>query len=99
MKHPSGVVLNLLGPSTDNEPSNILMDIDSKHTGITHFALTVESLEDTKTFLAENQIAITGSFSFGNMSAVFVRDPDRNVIELDAYGTKADDGNDYADHP
>ena len=99
MKHPSGVVLNLLGPSTDNEPSNILMDVDSKHTGITHFALTVDSLEETKSFLAKNEIQITGSFSFGNMSAVFIRDPDRNVIELDAYSGQASEKGDYADHP
>ena len=46
MKHPSGVVLNLLGP------------------------------------------------------AIFIRDPDRNVIELDAFaaGESNHDG-DYADHP
>ena len=45
-------------------------------------------------------IEITGSFSFGDMSAIFIRDPDRNVIELDAYGPTAEDGtNDYSNHP
>ncbi len=86
MKHPSGVVLNLLGPANGSFNSNILMDSDEKHAGITHFALTVESMEETKEFLEGKQIEITGSFSFGGMSAVFIRDPDRNVIELDAYG-------------
>ncbi|MCH7742956.1 MAG: VOC family protein [Proteobacteria bacterium] len=85
MQHPSGVVLNLLGPATGSSTSNILMDVDEKHPGITHFALTVSSLEQTKLFLSDNGIELTGSFSFGNMSAVFIRDPDRNVIELDAY--------------
>ena len=85
MQHPSGVVLNLLGPATSSSASNILMDVDEKHPGITHFALTVSSLEQTKLFLSDNGIELTGSFSFGNMSAVFIRDPDRNVIELDAY--------------
>jgi hypothetical protein len=46
-----------------------------------------------------NNIAITGSFSFGNMSAIFIRDPDRNVIELDAYGEDESEGEGYEHHP
>ena len=100
MKHPSGVVLNLLGPANVDENSNILMDVDDKYSGITHFALTVNSLEDAKAFMSERNIEITGSFSFGNMSAIFIRDPDRNVIELDAYSSvETAHGDDYADHP
>ncbi len=100
MKHPGGVVLNLLGPANVDENNNILMDVDEKYTGITHVALTVKSLEEAKSFLADKAIKITGSFSFGNMSAIFIRDPDRNVIELDAYGTgdSGDSGN-YVNHP
>ena len=99
MKHPCGVVVNLLGPATVLDGSNVLMDIDEKHTGITHFALTVSSIDHAKSFVADKDIAITGSFSFGNMSAIFIRDPDRNVIELDAYGEeeRADQG--YQQHP
>lgn len=100
MKHPGGVVLNLLGPSNVSGTSNILMDVDEKHTGITHVALTVSSLKETKQFVTSNGIKITGSFSFGNMSAIFIRDPDRNVIELDAYGDdESDSDSDYSDHP
>ena len=100
MKHANGVVINLLGPATVSNGSNILMDVDEKHPGITHVALTVASLEATKTFLAESNIEITGSFSFGEMSAVFIRDPDRNVIELDAYGQAGEDNmDDYSAHP
>ena len=100
LRHPSGVVLNLLGPANSPGDSNILMDIDQKHTGVTHFALTVSSLDDAKQFMTDNDIAITGSFSFGGMSAIFVRDPDRNVIELDAYEDAIDTGDgSYADHP
>jgi lactoylglutathione lyase len=100
MRHPAGVVLNLLGPANTQGESNILMDVDEKHTGITHVALTISSLDDAKSFMLDNDIKITGSFSFGNMSAIFVRDPDRNVIELDAYdsGEKAGDSG-YSDHP
>ena len=100
MKHASGVVLNLLGPATAGAGSNILMDVEDKYPGITHVALTVASLDATKAFLAEANIEITGSFSFGELSAVFIRDPDRNVIELDAYGHSGDDDmDDYSAHP
>jgi lactoylglutathione lyase len=100
MKHRSGVVLNLLGPATTIEPANILMDVDEKYPGITHVALTVSSLEETRAFLEQSGIDITGSFSFKGMSAVFIRDPDLNVIELDAYDqNKSDDAEGYSGHP
>ena len=100
MRHPSGVVLNLLGPSNTPGDSNILMDVDEKHTGITHVALTVQSLVRARHFMSDNNIDITGSFSFGKMSAIFIRDPDRNVIELDAYeSSEVAEEAGYADHP
>lgn len=100
MKHPGGVVVNLLGPASVTDGKNILMDVDEKYAGITHFALTVSSLDDARQFMQENDISITGSFSFGEMSAIFIRDPDRNVIELDAYmrPDQVSDG-DYSAHP
>jgi len=99
MQHPCGVVLNLLGPATSPSTSNILMDLDEKHPGITHFALTVTSLEQAKVFLSDEGIELTGSFSFGRMSAVFIRDPDRNVIELDAYDSNTrEDMEGYSNH-
>jgi len=100
MKHPSGVILNLLGPATISDRSNILMDVTEKYPGYTHIALTVSSLDDAKDFMKLNDIDVTGSFSFQNMSAIFIRDPDRNVIELDAYNeadTKGSSG--YVNHP
>ena len=86
MRHACGVVLNLLGPASVADGSNVLMDIEKKHPGYTHIALTVSSLAAAKGFMSEHGIEITGSFSFGGMSAIFIRDPDRNVIELDSYG-------------
>lgn len=100
MKHASGVVINLLGPANVPGDTNILMDVDEKHAGITHVALTVRSLSQARKFTSDHDIQITGSFSFGNMSAIFIRDPDRNVIELDAYDSAdpcEDDG--YTHHP
>jgi lactoylglutathione lyase len=92
-------VLNLLGPSNMPDGTNILMDVSEKYTGITHMALTVSSLDFAKTFMKDNEIEITGSFSFNGMSAIFVRDPDRNVIELDAYGqNEKQDMDEYSGH-
>jgi catechol 2,3-dioxygenase-like lactoylglutathione lyase family enzyme len=99
MRHPGGVVVNLLGPSDQKDGENILMDVEKLYSGITHVALTVSSLAHARQFMRDNNIEETGSFSFGGMSAVFMRDPDRNVIELDAYENAADDRGDYSDHP
>ncbi len=85
MRHPSGVILNLLGPANNFVGGNILMDVEETYPGYTHIALTVKSLDDAKSFLAEQEIKLTGSFSFNGMSAIFIRDPDLNVIELDAF--------------
>ena len=87
IEHPCGVVINILGPANKGGDSNILMDVDDKYTGYTHIALTVSSLEQAKAFFADKDIPLTGSFSFEGMSAIFVRDPDTNVIELDAYAS------------
>ncbi len=85
MRHASGIVLNLLGPSTEQNDENVLMDVDKKYAGYTHMALKVESMSDLESFLNENNINITGRFTFKDMNALFVRDPDRNVIEFDEY--------------
>ena len=100
MRHPCGVVINLLGPANVYDGKNILMDVADKYPGFTHVALTVSSLEEAKAFMKAHDIPLTGSFSFNGMSAVFIRDPDRNVIELDAYdGSNIDDTEGYSHHP
>ncbi len=107
MQHSSGVVLNLLGPSNTADDQNILMDVAEKHPGITHVSFKVASMPETRRFLEERGITITGAFTFKDMQAIFIRDPDRNVIELDAYegaepatrGGKAPDPEGYEKHP
>ena len=79
------IVLNLLGPAKMVNDKNILMDVTEKYPGITHVSFRVASIEATKQFLAEQDIPLSGQFSFKDLQAVFIRDPDRNVIELDAY--------------
>ena len=88
MQHPSGVALNLLGPADMPNDKNILMDVDERYPGITHVSFKVTSIDEVKRLLAEHHIPLSGHFSFKDLDAVFIRDPDRNVIELDAYRGK-----------
>lgn len=92
-------MVNLLGPSDQKDGENILMDLPELYSGITHVALTVSSIAHARQFMRDNNIVETGSFSFGEMSAIFMRDPDRNVIELDAYDDPSDCRGDYSNHP
>ena len=85
MQHPSGVVLNLLGPSDTASDQNILMDVEEKYPGLTHVSFKVQSMDEAKRTLETRGISLSGEFSFKGMHAIFFRDPDRNVIELDAY--------------
>ena len=85
LRHPSGIVLNLLGPSTVDNDENVLMDVDRKYAGYTHMALKIDSMADLEAFLEESAIEITGRFTFKDMNSLFIRDPDRNVIEFDEY--------------
>lgn len=82
MQHPSGLVLNILGPATEQSGVNILMDIDEKHPGYTHVALHIESVKDAEKLMEELGITITGRHKFNEINTIFIRDPDRNVVEL-----------------
>lgn len=81
MTHPCGLELNfILNARGANEP-NILMDVAEKHAGITHIALKIKDVAATKAAVAAAGIAISGT---RGSAALFVRDPDGNVIELAA---------------
>jgi lactoylglutathione lyase len=91
IKNKHGVEINLItNGSNNNEGNNILMDVHEKYPGYTHVALRVTSVVETMKFLQAHNIPITGGpvdFGDGNLS-VFVRDPDRNVIELRGRGNE-----------
>lgn len=86
LTNPSGVEINLIYNGVDlTGGKNILMDVPEKHPGYTHVALAVGSINRTLKALKESNIAISqGPVTFGRKgyASVFVRDPDRNVIEL-----------------
>ena len=86
MKNKSGVEINLINNGQDiSNGKNILMDVPEKHPGFTHVAFGVESVLHVMQVLEKNNIPISqGPVSFGRDGhvSIFIRDPDRNTIEL-----------------
>ena len=79
-----GVELNLIFNSNDsNGGKNVLMDVEPKYPGFNHLSFRVPSIRDTINALNAAGIEIKeGPVSLGGEIAVFVRDPDLNVVEL-----------------
>lgn len=84
LRNAAGIELNLIVNSDDdNDGRNVLMDVEPKYPGYTHVSFRVPSIADAVRSLVQNGIAISeGPIDLGGEVAVFVRDPDRNVIEL-----------------
>jgi lactoylglutathione lyase len=88
LHHPSGLELNLIFNAPTATTSNVLMDIPEKHAGITHIALLCPDIMAAKAQLEAAGIPLSGGpVRFGpGAQGMFVRDPDRNVIELHQRG-------------
>jgi len=72
MRHHSGVAINLLHEKRGAE-------------GQTQIALEVSSLAQTRAFMEYNGIDITHDFDGETAGAIYIKDPDDNLIELDRY--------------
>ena len=87
LKNEADVELNLIVNGVDKHGGkHVLMDMPDKFPGITHIALRVSDIAAVLSTLKQHQIKVSqGPVSFGDGHvSVFVRDPDRNVIELRA---------------
>jgi len=85
LRHPSGILINLILNAASASTPNVLMDVKDKHPGYTHVALAVTDIAAVQAALKKAGIAITeGPVKFpGGVTAIFVRDPDGNVLEFD----------------
>ncbi len=84
LTHPSGLEINLILNAPEASGTNVLMDGDQRPAGITHVALLCDDVEAARRQLEAAGIALSGGpINLGGMAiGIFVRDPDRNVIEL-----------------
>ncbi|MBX3188943.1 MAG: VOC family protein [Labilithrix sp.] len=84
LEHPAGIELNLVLNAPSADAKNVLMDVPDKHPGITHVALYCPDLGAAKEALEGAGFPLSGGpMRLGERAeAIFVRDPDRNVIEL-----------------
>ena len=84
MSHPSGIEINFILNASNTSSQNVLMDVEEKYSGYTHIALSVKNVSEVQSALKKAGITITeGPITFpGGSTSIFIRDPDRNVIEF-----------------
>src|SRR5262249_33608179 len=96
IRNRTGVAINLIINAKPGDPArNSLRDTPEKFAGYPHVALRVASIADTMAALTANDISITqGPVKFGEDGGVslFIRDPDRNVIEIRGADAKGVEG-------
>ena len=84
MQHPCGVNINFILNCNVQTDHNMLMDEVKKYSGYTHMALDVTDIQRVQTALQQLAISITeGPVTLPDGAVMlFIRDPDRNVIEF-----------------
>ena len=85
MESPHGVRINLIFNGTRRRgAANVLLDAPVKLPGLTHVAFVVDDLEALRDWLVQSGITITeGPQRIGpRRVALFIRDPDGNVLEF-----------------
>ncbi len=85
VKHPSGIEINLIAHGNNSfDKQNILMDVEERYPGYTHYAIEVDSVVEAKAFFESIHIKLSGGpVTFGDgKTSIFIRDPDLNVIEF-----------------
>ncbi|MFL0810512.1 MAG: VOC family protein [Agarilytica sp.] len=85
VEHPSGININFILNANQTENSNILMDVEQKYTGYTHVALEVSDAEEVIRDLESLGIPLSGDMKHPTGRSIFIRDPDRNVVEFCEY--------------
>ena len=85
LRNERGVEINLIVNATAGAGVNVLMDADEKLPGHTHIALAVGPMASVVERLDALGITLSGGpLWLGGAESCFIRDPDRNVIELRA---------------
>lgn len=84
LRHPSGIEINLIENALSyQDGKNVLMDIDEKYPGYTHVALSVPDVDAALRQVTALGLHVSeGPVRLGGGTSIFLRDPDRNVIEL-----------------
>jgi lactoylglutathione lyase len=84
VRNAQGVEINfIVNGAPPPEGKNVLMDVADTHPGYTHVALRVASVDNAVAQLQSLGIEITeGPVRLGSGVSIFIRDQDRNVIEL-----------------
>ena len=85
VEHPSGININFILNANQEDNANILMDVKTKHTGYTHVALEITDAEEVIKELDALGIPLSGDMSHPTGRSIFIRDPDRNVVEFCEY--------------
>lgn len=85
MINSAGVRINLIYNGEVHPQRNVLMDVEPKWPGYTHYAVLVDSLDEVLAWAEREGVAVTeGPVEIGGRRTVaFVRDPDGNVVEFD----------------